>query len=202
MKGLERVVTWIARWTALLGGLVLILITLLTVASVSGRAMLTAANLHDSDSWLMPLYPVLRALGGFFNGLGAGPVPGDFELVEVGTGFAIFAFLPWCHLKRGHATVEILANWFPNTMNRVIDIIANFLMLAIAALVAWRHWEGTLDKMSYGETTFILQFPLWWGYAAAMFGAMVFVIVAAFAFLRSIVEFRVGAHVESAGAVH
>ena len=202
MKGLERVVTFIARWTALAGGLVLIILTILTVASVSGRAMLTAANLHDSDSWLMPIYPLLRSVGGFFNGLGAKPIPGDFELVEAGTGFAIFAFLPWCHLKRGHATVELLAGWYPTWLNHIIDIVANFLMLAVTVLLAWRHLLGTLDKVSYGETTFILQFPLWWGYAASMIGAVVFVIVSAFVLLRSIAEFRSGAYVERAGAVH
>ena len=202
MKGLERVVTFIARWTALAGGLVLIILTILTVASVSGRAMLTAANLHDSDSWLMPIYPLLRSVGGFFNGLGAKPIPGDFELVEAGTGFAIFAFLPWCHLKRGHATVELLAGWYPTWLNHIIDIVANFLKLAVTVLLAWRHLLGTLDKVSYGETTFILQFPLWWGYAASMIGAVVFVIVSAFVLLRSIAEFRSGAYVERAGAVH
>ena len=202
MKGLERVVTFIARWTALAGGLVLIILTILTVASVSGRAMLTAANLHDSDSWLMPIYPLLRSVGGFFNGLGAKPIPGDFELVEAGTGFAIFAFLPWCHLKRGHATVELLAGCYPTWLNHIIDIVANFLMLAVTVLLAWRHLLGTLDKVSYGETTFILQFPLWWGYAASMIGAVVFVIVSAFVLLRSIAEFRSGAYVERAGAVH
>ena len=172
MKGLERVVTFIARWTALAGGLVLIILTILTVASVSGRAMLTAANLHDSDSWLMPIYPLLRSVGGF-NGLGAKPIPGDFELVEAGTGFAIFAFLPWCHLKRGHATVELLAGWYPTWLNHIIDIVANFLMLAVTVLLAWRHLLGTLDKVSYGETTFILQFPVWWSYAACMVAAAI-----------------------------
>ena len=38
-----------------------------------------------------------RALSGL--GLGLGPVPGDFELVEAGTALAVFCFLPWCHLK-------------------------------------------------------------------------------------------------------
>ncbi|MCB1461582.1 MAG: TRAP transporter small permease [Nitratireductor sp.] len=202
MKQLERVVTFIARWTALLGGLALVLLTLVTVASVSGRALSTMANLHDSDSWLMPIYPALRSIGSFFAGLGARPIPGDFELVEAGTGFAIFAFLPWCHLKRGHATVELLATWFPARMNRLIDLVADFLMFGAASLIAWRHWLGTLDKVSYGEITFILQFPLWWAYAASMLGASVFVLVAAFGLLRSMSELKNGASAKRMGAVH
>ena len=57
----------------------------MTVVSIVGRASLTWA-------WVL------------------GPVPGDFELVEVGTGFAVFAFLPWCQLKRGHATVDLFTS--------------------------------------------------------------------------------------------
>ena len=54
------------------------------------------------------------------------------------------------------------------------------LVAAIAAvivLIAWRLGVGAMDKMRYGETTFILQYPVWWGYAFAMVGAVVAVIV-------------------------
>jgi hypothetical protein len=44
----------LANWTAIVGGLVLVALTLMVVASVAGRALI---------------------------GLGLGPVPGDFELV-------------------------------------------------------------------------------------------------------------------------
>jgi hypothetical protein len=37
-----------------------------------------------------------------------------------------------------------------------------------------------MDKMRYGETTFILQYPVWWGYAFAMVGAIVAVIVSVY----------------------
>lgn len=202
MNALARPVTLVARWTALIGGLVLILLTVITVASISGRALYTMANLHETAGWLSPLYPAMRSIGAFLVGLGARPIPGDFELVEAGTAFAVFSFLPWCHLNRGHATVEIMAGWFPARMNQVIDVIADLLMLAVAVLIAWRHWLGTLDKVSYGETTFILQFPIWWAYAASMFGAAVFIIVAAFSLARSIDDLISGRQVERMGAIH
>ena len=47
-----------AKWSAIVGGLVLCAITLMSVASITGRALI---------------------------GVGLGPVPGDFEMVEVGT---------------------------------------------------------------------------------------------------------------------
>lgn len=202
MQKLDRVVTLIARWMALLGGLALLLLTLTTVASVSGRALSTMATLRDSDSWLMPLYPAIRAVGGFFTSLGASYVPGDIELVEAGTAFAIFAFLPWCHLKRGHATVELLAGWFSRRVNLAIDIVADALMFAVALLIAWRHWLGTLDKFAYGETTFILEYPLWWAFAASLAGALVFVLVSAWCLVRSLARVKSGTPEARMGAPH
>lgn len=146
-------IEWLARALAILGGLVLILITLLTVVSITGRSMV---------DW------------------GLGPIPGDFELVEAFTAFAIFAFLPWCQLTRGHASVDVFTNFLSDRANRAIDLINELLMTIIIVLIAWRLWYGMLDKMAYNETTFILQFPVWWGFAAAMVAAVVGVIVSVY----------------------
>ena len=149
----------LARLTAYLGGLVLLAIVIMTCLSISGRAI--------------------------GDRLGLGPIPGDFELVEIGIGFAIFAFLPWCQIKRGHATVDLLQPRFGRRANAVIDLIADLLMFAAAVLIGWRLWQGMLDKKGYGETTFILQFPVWIAYAAALAGAAVFVAVSLYCIYRS-----------------
>ena len=165
MARLERLIDWLARGTALAGGFVLVLLIIITVVSVTGRALVFA---------------------------GLSPIPGDFELIEAGTAFAVFSFLPWCHLRRGHATVEVLAMHFSDGVNRAIDVVANLLMLVFAVLICWRHWLGTLDKYSYNETSFILEFPIWWAYAASLFGAVVFVIVSAWCLMRSFRELKTG----------
>ena len=157
---LSRSVERLARWTALAGGLVLIAVVVMSCLSITGRA-----------------------LGSF--GFDMGPIQGDFELVEIGIGFAIFAFLPWCQLTRGHATVDLFEERLGARLNRVIDFIADLAMCIAALLIAWRLWLGMLDKKSYTETTFILQSPVWISYAAALVGAVVFVIVAIFCVLRS-----------------
>ena len=143
-------IEWLARALAILGGLVLVLITLLTVVSITGRA---------------------------FVRQGLGPIPGDFELVEAMTAFAVFSFLPWCQLRRAHATVDVFTSFFPESVNRVIDLITELLMTFATTLIAWRLWYGMTDKMRYNETTFILQFPVWWGFAAAMVAVCVAVLV-------------------------
>ena len=86
--GLSRAMAWF-------GSLVLVIIAVMSVASIIGRAL---------------------------SGFGLGPVPGDFELVEAGTALAVFCFLPWAHLKRGHAVVDMLWGSYPLPMRRVLDI--------------------------------------------------------------------------------
>ncbi len=147
---IDRMVRSLAAFMAILGGLALVAVILATVASVTGRALL----------WI-----------------GLGPIRGDFELVELGTGFAVFAFLPWVQINRQHASVEILTMHMGDWINRLIDMAADLLMFAVAVLLAWKHWDGTLDKLAYGETTFIIQYPLWWAYASGMVGAVCFVLI-------------------------
>jgi len=166
-SALERVLERLSIGLALVGGVVLVALVVITVVSVTGRALIS---------------------------VGLGPIPGDFELIEAGTGFAIFAFLPWCQMRRGHVTVDILMARLSTRTNLIIDIVANVLMTAAAGLVLWRLYLGMLDKMSYGETTFILQFPVWWPYSAALVGATVFVLVCAFTVVRSVHEFALQPH--------
>ena len=162
MDRISAIVERLARLLAILGGLVLVAVTVLTVASITGRA---------------------------FTRQGLEPVPGDFELVEALTAFAVFAFLPWCQLRRGHATVDIFTRLFPERANRLIDLVCEILMTVVVVLIAWRLWHGMQDKLRYQETTFILQFPLWWSYAAAFVAAAAGVVVSVCAVLQRLRAF-------------
>jgi TRAP-type C4-dicarboxylate transport system permease small subunit len=135
------------------GGGVLALIALISVASIIGRA---------------------------FSAWGLGPVLGDFELVEAGTALAVFCFLPWAHLRRGHASVDLLWPWFPPLVKRGLDILADALMLLVWVLLVWRMGVAMLDYRGNGEVSFILQMPVWWAYAVsfpfAVVGCVVYVL--------------------------
>lgn len=148
---MDRLIAAIARASALAGGVVLSALVVMTCLSIVGRALAFA---------------------------GLGPVPGDYELVEAGIAFAIFAFLPWCTLKAGHATVDIFTNGAPMQANRLLLAFWEVVMALTVAFIAWRLYEGYVGKVRNGETTFILQFPVWWAYAAALVPAGLTVLVA------------------------
>ena len=136
----------LARWAAIVGGIVLVALTIMIVVSIVGRSLI---------------------------GLGLAPVPGDFELVEMGTAVAVLLFLPWTYHKGGHATVDLLYTHLPAWARRGVLMISDLLMLAVWLLMTWKLFEGMLEKKQYMETTFILQMPLWWAYAACVVGAVI-----------------------------
>ena len=149
----------VAQALAVIGGLLLVLLVVLTVVSISGRAMIP---------------------------LGLAPIPGIYELTELGSAIAVFSFLPWCHLKRGHVTVDVFLQPLGARANALSTLAADAVFAAAAIVVCWRLWVGMLDKQGYGETTYILGLPLWQGYAGALVGAAVFVLVCLLMVCRSL----------------
>lgn len=140
-----KLVYRMAEWLAFTGGLLLSALALMVVASVSGRALI-----H----------------------LGLGPIPGDFEMVEMATAVVVFFFLPWCYLKNGHAMVDLVYMHLPVWAQRAVTIASDLLMLLTWSVLTWRLGVSLLDKFKEGETTFILQIPIWWAFAVCLFGAV------------------------------
>jgi TRAP-type C4-dicarboxylate transport system permease small subunit len=153
---LSGTATAVAKALALMGGAVLIGLIAVTCISIIGRA------------------------------LGIGTIRGVYDFTEIGMAAAVFAFLPWCQLKGGHATVELFTPMFARGFNNLLTLTFDALMLFVAVIGTWRLYVGMLDKQSYGETTLIAQIPLWQGYAACLVGTFGFVLVAAFCVLRSL----------------
>ena len=171
----------LAHAMAVLGGLVLISLILLVCTSVLGRSVGTVlhgafmqTNFTDFSNWAL--------------GVGIGAINGDFELVEAGVAFAIFAFLPLCQLSGSHATVDVLTSKLSLRSNQVLKMISECLFALVLGLIAWRLLAGMEAKQRYGETTFLLQFPIWWAYAASFLGAALAALVSIFMAIVRILE--------------
>ncbi|MBA83352.1 TRAP transporter small permease [Thalassobius sp. S69A] len=179
---MQQFMNKLARFMAILGGIILTLLVLLTCVSVLGRSLNTLFHSGFAQA----------VLGDFAQTVldtGIGPVLGDFEIVEAGIAFAIFAFIPLCQITGGHASVDIFTSALPVKANRFIQMIVEILFAAVLILIAWRLYEGMQSKMRYNETTFLLQFPIWWAYAASLFAACVSALVAVYMAFVRIAEF-------------
>lgn len=156
---MKHLIYGLCRAMSWVGALVLCALALISVVSIAGRALSFA---------------------------GLGPVPGDFELVEAGTALAVFCFLPWCHLKNGHATVDLFWRAYPAGMRRFLVMVADALMLLAWVLLTWRMGVAAEDYHANGETSFILHMPVWWGYAASMLPAVIGCLAYAWRLLESL----------------
>ncbi len=180
-RALRATMICIARMMAIVGGLVLAALVALVCISVAGRAAATFTN----PTFMENLIPGLSAA---IAGAVIGPIQGDFELVEAGIAFSIFAFLPLCQLYSGHATVDVFTAKFPERVNLAIMAFWEALLAALILLVTWRLAVGLFDKFSNLETTLILQFPVWWAYAASFVPACAASAVAVFCAWSRLVE--------------
>lgn len=99
------------------------------------------------------------------------PVPGDFELVSIGSGSAVLGFLAWGTVRRTSILVDSFTGWLPRRATTMIDAFWMLAWAATAALLAERLLQGARETLSSGTTTMVLGLPTWW---AVGFGALAF----------------------------
>ncbi|SFE77645.1 Tripartite ATP-independent transporter, DctQ component [Sulfitobacter brevis] len=168
---MHRLVPFLARSTALLGGLVLLGLILLTTASIIGRSvnkLMHGGFFQDSMGGISEL--ILST--------GVGEINGNYELLEAGVAFAIFSFLPICQLYGSHATVDVFTSALPQRATRWIVFFWEAVLAAVILLIVWQLFGGMERYIRNGQTTLFLQFPVWWAYAASFAAGVVAVITA------------------------
>lgn len=173
---------WVGRYTdllAIIGGMVLTGVMLLAVISIIGRAL-------SRTGW---------ALFGR-----VGPIPGDFELVSMGAGIAIFCFLSWAHFNRGHVTVDIFVAKLGPRGLAWLSVVTNLILTIAVVILAQKVGEGLDDKVRFRETTQILEIPVWYKYVGGMVGLWSFALVSAYSVWRSLNE-ALGAGEPAGGGV-
>ena len=161
---------WLGRLAnvlALIGGIVLTGVMIVAVVSILGR------------------YARRTGLPGLDR---LGPVPGDFEIVSMGAGIAIFLFLAWAQFNRGHITVDIFISRLPPRAKAGLSVVGNLLLTILVVILAQQIGVGLEEKRRFGETTAILQLPVWWSYAGGLFGLWSFAVVSGYTVWRSLNE--------------
>ena len=156
LERLGRAAFALSRAWAVLGGLMLLAIMLMTVASVLMRAILGS------------------------------PITGDFELVEMGTAIAAFAFLPYCHQAGGNVLVDVFTTRAPERIKSWLAALSSFVLLAIALVLVWRMAEGGHDFYRYHEVSTNLGIPRWWVFPPVLISLALLALVAMVTAMREL----------------
>lgn len=127
MKLLEKS----AKFCAIMAGVLLVLITLMTCTSVIGRETIGKT------------------------------ISGDFELSGVLAGASIALFMPWCQFKRGNIMVDFFTTGASPKSQDMMERFGALLLAVVMALMAWRTTLGGLNVFNTHSETQILGFPEW-----------------------------------------
>lgn len=125
----------LAKLCAILAGLLLTLITLMTCASLIGR--------NTTGTTLV----------------------GDFELTGAAAGAAIALFMPWCQFRRGNIIVDFFTARASERTNAALDRFGALLLALVMAALAWRATLGGLSAWRNNSGSMMLGFPEWIVYA-------------------------------------
>lgn len=132
---MQRVLRGTAFWFAVCAGVVAGAVALMTVASVTARALI------------------------------AQPIPGDVELTQFGIALSISLCLPWCQMQRSNIIVDFFTQRSSRRAQQGLDAFGALLLAAMCALLAWRTAVGAVAVNEAHESTMILELPMWWTYA-------------------------------------
>ena len=144
----------LARLCAVLAGVLLTVITLMTCVSLIGR---------NTTGWT---------------------IVGDFELSGSAAGAAIALFLPWCQLKRGNIIVDFFTARARAATQDRLDRFGALLLAAVMALMTWRTTVGGLNAWKSQAGSMMLGFPDWVVYCAMVPPLLLTALIAAGQALR------------------
>lgn len=126
-----KILSLLARACAILAGMLMTAITLVTCASLIGR-----------------------------NTVGL-TLQGDYELTAFTAGAAVALFLPWCQLRRGNIIVDFFTSKVPEAINGRLDRFGSLVLGLMMFLMAWRTTVGALSSYESQTTSMMLGFPEW-----------------------------------------
>ncbi len=89
------------------------------------------------------------------------PVPGDIEVMQMGTAVASAAMLAYCEMERHHLRVDFFTANISHSLREKLDALSHLLLALVALLVAWRTGASAMSLKEAGETSMILSWPVW-----------------------------------------
>ena len=154
--GWLRVLRAIIRLWALLGGLVVVVLMLITATSAGSNLVFDK------------------------------PIQGDYELVKHFIAVAVFCFLPYCQLTGANVTVGIFTEGMSERAKSAMLAFSSLFAIAFALLLLRQMYLGFLGYLEFPETTATLHVPLWTAFPPALVSLALLLIAAVITMVEGI----------------
>lgn len=89
------------------------------------------------------------------------PLPGSYELVEMGMGVLTPIAIVYCTRRGGQVSVDLLYVRLPAGARRTLRYAGNFIVLFLSVLLCWQSVYLVEEIMETNLSTSILGLPMW-----------------------------------------
>lgn len=146
----------VSAW-ALIGGVILIAIVLVTAVNVSA----------------FTLDRLARLVGATVSGL-----PGYEDFVRLAISVAGLMFFPYCQWRHGHVTVDLFARALPVSVQKALDVLWLACTAGVAAFLAWYMVAGMHEAREDRTVSPVLGWAEWPFYAPGIVSVALWGLVA------------------------
>lgn len=143
---------------AIIGGVALVGITIMTLTSVIGRSVFSHA------------------------------IQGDFELVQLACSVCVAAFLPYTQWQRANIIVDFFTTRASVRTQRRLDAFGALLVALVTGACGSRTIVGAIIEHGTGETSMLMGVPIWISYAFIAPGLLLTAVVALYGAWQSWTE--------------
>ena len=118
----------------------------------------------------------------------ATPIPGDYDLVAIMCGCAVFAFLPYCQMVRGNVVVDFFTTSASARTKAIFDAFGTLLYLLVTIMFTWRIVYGGIELRENREVLANFNFYRWWTIPFDFLCLLVLIAVVAYTLTRDVRE--------------
>ena len=90
---------------------------------------------------------------------------GAFEMTAMATGAAIALFMPLAQIRQGHIIVDFFTANVSDSTNALLDRLGALVLSLVFMLLSWRTTLGGMSAFNANSQTMLLGFPEWIVYA-------------------------------------
>ena len=120
------------------------------------------------------------------------PIPGDYDIIGIICGSAIFAFLPYCQLHRGNVLADFFTQKAPERVKAMLDAFGNLLFLVAIVMFTWRLYFGMLEMKASSEQIAAFSFYRWWTLPFDIFCMIVMILAIFYTLLEDLAGAKAG----------